>query len=55
MKMILLIMAGLALVIAGVALTFRNWIFLQMFFDGVIGPLLAVAGMVILTIASSKK
>ena len=50
MKKILFISLGLLLVIGGIALTFKDWIFIQMVFRGVIGPLLAVVGLVVLTI-----
>ena len=51
-KKIVLFAAGFALVVAGVALTLRNWIFVKFIFAGVIGPVLAVAGMVVLALAS---
>ncbi len=54
MKKLVLIGLGLLLVIGGVTLTFRDWVFIQMVFRGVIGPLLAVIGLVVLTVASSK-
>ena len=41
---------GVGLVMLGIVLTFKYWIFLQMVFSGVIGPALAVAGMVLLTL-----
>jgi len=55
MKKIVLLGAGLALLIGGVTLTFKDWIFIQMVFRGVIGPLLAVAGMVVLTLVDPKQ
>lgn len=54
MKKIILIGLGLLLVTGGVTLTFRDWVFIQMVFRGLIGPLLAVVGMVFLTVVSSK-
>lgn len=50
-KKIILITVGFALVIGGIALVLKDWFFVQMLFRGVIGPLLAVAGLVVLTIA----
>ncbi len=41
---------GFALVIAGITLTLRDWLFLVMVFRGVIGPLMAVIGLVVLTL-----
>ena len=54
MKKIIFIALGLLLVIGGITLTFRDWVFIQMVFRGFIGPLLAVIGLVVLTIAGSK-
>ncbi len=48
-KRIILGVVGVVLLIGGITLTFKDWIFIQMLFRGVIGPLLAVAGMVCLT------
>lgn len=53
MKKCVFIGLGLLLVIGGITLTFRDWMFIQMVFRGVIGPLLAVTGMVVLTMAGS--
>ena len=52
MKKTIFISLGLLLVIGGITLTFRDWVFIQMVFRGVIGPLLAVIGLVVLTVAS---
>ena len=41
---------GFALVIAGIALTLRDWLFLVMVFRGIIGPLMAVMGLIVLTL-----
>ncbi len=54
MNKIVFIVIGLALVVGGVTLCFRDWFFIQILFRGVIGPLLAVTGLVVLTIANSK-
>ena len=54
MKKIVFIVFGLALLIGGMTLTFKDWVFIQMVFRGVIGPSLAVIGMVVLTMANSK-
>jgi hypothetical protein len=51
-KKVLFFVGGFVLVIAGVALTLRDWLFVQLVFRGVIGPVLAVAGMVVLALAS---
>ena len=48
-KKVLLFTLGFALVIIGITLTLRDWLFLVMLFRGVIGPLLAIAGLVVLT------
>ena len=49
-KKIVIGIAGVGLVLAGIFLTFKEWIFLQMVFSGIIGPLLAVVGLVLLTL-----
>ena len=49
-KKIILGVAGAAVLVGGVVLTFKDWIFIQMVFRGVIGPLLAVTGLVCLTL-----
>ncbi|MBF0387528.1 MAG: hypothetical protein HQL20_06695 [Candidatus Omnitrophica bacterium] len=54
MKKLVFIFLGFLLVIGGITLTFRDWVFIHMVFRGCIGPLLAVIGMVLLTMASSK-
>jgi hypothetical protein len=53
-KKLIFIGAGLLLLIGGMTLIFKDWVFIQMVFRGVIGPLLAVTGMVVLTMANSK-
>ena len=50
-KKVLFFVLGFALVIFGVVLTLRDWLFLVMVFRGVIGPLLAVIGLVVLMFA----
>ena len=54
-KKILLFVLGFALVITGIVLTLRDWLFLVMVFRGVIGPALAVGGLVVLTLANLAK
>lgn len=49
-KKILFFILGFALVIIGITLTLRDWLFLVMVFRGVFGPLLAVAGLIVLTL-----
>jgi len=48
-KKVLLFAIGFVLVIGGVTLTIKDWPYLRMVFQGVIGPLLAVIGLVVLT------
>ena len=50
-KKIILYLVGFLLVIAGIALAIKDWFFIEMVFRGVIGPLLAVIGLVVLTLA----
>jgi intracellular septation protein A len=50
-KKILLFAVGAALVVGGITLTLKDWSYIQMVFRGVIGPLLAVIGMVVLVVA----
>ena len=54
MKKIIFIGLGALLVVGGITFTFRDWVLIQMVFRGVIGPLLAVTGLVVLTMANSK-
>ncbi len=42
--------AGFALVITGIALALKDWYFLVMVFRGLLGPLVAVIGLVILAL-----
>jgi intracellular septation protein A len=49
-KKILLFAIGAVLVIGGITLTIKDWIFIKVVFRGVIGPLLAVIGLVVLTL-----
>ena len=49
-KKVLLFTLGFALVVIGITLTLRDWLFLVMIFRGVIGPVLAIAGLVVLTL-----
>ena len=49
-KKILFYTLGFALVIIGIALTLRDWLFLVMIFRGLLGPVLAVGGLVVLTL-----
>lgn len=51
LKKVLLLGAGLVLVIGGMTLVIKDWFFIEMVFRGIIGPLLAVLGLVILVIA----
>lgn len=51
MKKMILFVVGAALIVAGVAWTLKEWIFLKMVFSAVIGPLMAVIGFVIITMA----
>lgn len=48
---IILFVLGFSLVIGGIALSIRDWFFIQIVFRAVIGPLLAVAGLVMLAIS----
>jgi hypothetical protein len=50
-KKTVLFAVGFSVVIVGITLTIRDWTLLEMVFRGVIGPLLAVLGLVILTVA----
>ena len=54
MKRIIFITLGLTLLIGGMTLTFKDWVYIQILFRGFIGPLLAVIGMVVLTMADTK-
>ena len=47
-KKALLFAVGGVFVVAGVTLTLKDWVYIQLVFRGVIGPLLAVIGMVVL-------
>jgi hypothetical protein len=49
-KKILFFTLGFALVIIGITLTLRDWLFLTMVFRGVFGPILAVGGLIVLTL-----
>ena len=49
-KKILFFTLGFVLVIIGITLTLRDWLFLVMLFRGVFGPVLAIAGLVVLTL-----
>ena len=48
MKRILLGLLGFALVVIGIALVLKHWSAVVMVFNGVIGGLLAIAGLVVL-------
>ena len=50
-KKVIFYLIGFLLVIAGIALAIKDWFFITMLFRGIIGPLLAVIGLVVLTIA----
>jgi intracellular septation protein A len=50
-KKIILFAIGAVLTIGGVTLIFQDWSYITMVFRGVIGPLLAVVGLLVLTIA----
>ncbi len=54
-KKVLMFTFGFALVVIGVTLTLRDWLFLVMVFRGVLGPVLAVGGFVVLALAHSNK
>ena len=49
-KKILFFTLGFALGIIGIALTLRDWLFLVMVFRGIFGPILAIGGLVVLTL-----
>lgn len=49
-KRVLLGALGLFMVILGVSLTLRDWTLVRIIFSGVIGPLLAVVGLVVLSL-----
>ncbi len=49
-KKVLFFTLGFALVVIGITLTLRDWLFLVMLFRGVLGPVLAIAGLVVLTL-----
>lgn len=51
MKKILLGLMGLVVLIAGLSLILRFWGEITMIFKGVIGILLAIAGLVMMTVA----
>ncbi len=55
MKKMLLSGLGFLLVIGGMALTLAQWDILAMVVKACIGPVLAVAGLVVLFAVSSKK
>ena len=55
MKNVALFAAGLALVIAGMALTLSQWDILAQMGKACAGPVLAVAGLVVLFSVSAKK
>ena len=48
-KKIVMAGVGIGVLLAGVTLTFKYWLYVQMVFFGVVGPALAVAGLVCLT------
>ncbi|MBF0485912.1 MAG: hypothetical protein HQL16_05285 [Candidatus Omnitrophica bacterium] len=50
-KKTVLFVIGFTLVIAGITLAIKDWIFIQMMFRAVVGPMLAVLGLVLLAIA----
>jgi hypothetical protein len=49
-KKILFFVLGFVLLTVGIIFTLRDWLFIQMVFRGVLGPVLAVGGMVLLTL-----
>ncbi|MFH0752992.1 MAG: hypothetical protein V2A70_00325 [Candidatus Omnitrophota bacterium] len=49
-KKVIFFIIGFAVLTAGIVLTLRDWLFLVMVFRGMIGPLLAVGGLVVLTL-----
>ena len=50
-RKIIFYIVGFLLVVVGIALAIKDWFFIEMVFRGIIGPLLAVIGLVVLTIA----
>ncbi len=50
-KRILLFVVGALLVVAGITITIKEWLLIKLIFRGVIGPLMAVIGLVVLTAA----
>ena len=55
MKRLILFVCGFALVTLGIALVFRHWQATVTVFQGVMPAAMAVAGMVVLFIATIKK
>ncbi len=53
-KHCLMLMGGFVMVTAGMAWTLRHWVEVRMLFNGVLGPALAVAGLVLLFAGSLK-
>ena len=54
LKKSLFLILGLGLVIIGITLILRDWLFLVMLFRGVIGPVLAIGGLVVMAGANRK-
>lgn len=54
LKKIVLGSIGVVLVLAGVTLIFKNWVFIQMIYRGCVGPVLAVIGLVCLTMIKDR-
>ncbi|GEM_PF-2442672 len=52
-RKVLFFILGFVLVIIGVALTLRDWLFLVMVFRGLMGPVLAVGGLMVLALTRS--
>jgi hypothetical protein len=52
-RKVLLFALGFALVVIGVTLTLRDWLFLVMVFRGLLGPILAVGGLMVLALTRS--
>ncbi|MBF0330444.1 MAG: hypothetical protein HQL17_00785 [Candidatus Omnitrophica bacterium] len=49
-KKIVFFVLGFGLLTAGIIFTLRDWLFLVMIFRGVIGPVLAVGGLILLAL-----
>ncbi|NTV29516.1 MAG: hypothetical protein HGA80_05490 [Candidatus Omnitrophica bacterium] len=50
-KRMVLYLVGAVLIVMGITFTIKDWLFIKMVFRGVVGPLMAVVGLVVLTAA----